>query len=451
MEPLNWFTIRHGCESKRLEMFLPVMGNSSYLTRHNKWIDTSSEDCQIAKLCLSYFSLPGFEIELPLLNVQSNVLQGYYSFFDYAIAYWCQHLQAAISSSKDSLSIDELSESIEIFLDQHWVEPKYQSPVPKNLTEKLSVLQARGYFEKLVIAVAIGRRQLSVYSSPKSDENVLDLYSLINRIRHELENPAAIANSDLAKIQEFYGQNLFKCPRMSCKFFYHGFSQKEHRDEHIAKHERAFFCSFPNCPMSTLGYASAKELSKHENEKHNIDFNDAEFPDPDLDKPEQVFPCPHCDRQFTRKFNLNQHLRTHSKNAIEERFTCKFCQKSFKRNGDKSRHETTQHSESKKFICGGMLSDGTNWGCGKAFNRGENLARHYKSKRGSKCVPPKSIEADEIPMESDDDMESALADDLSIDSSNHLEKGDSSYSGDIGKEEQSRRGTHSENWTMLIP
>jgi ribosomal protein L37AE/L43A len=60
-------------------------------------------------------------------------------------------------------------------------------------------------------------------------------------------------------------------------------------------------------------------------------------------------PCPNCGRNFTRRFNMMTHLKTHDKSRYVEiellmhsrprPHSCEHCRKSFHRIADKQRHE----------------------------------------------------------------------------------------------------------------
>ncbi|KND00606.1 uncharacterized protein SPPG_03733 [Spizellomyces punctatus DAOM BR117] len=95
-------------------------------------------------------------------------------------------------------------------------------------------------------------------------------------------------------------------------------------------------------------------------------------------RPSKIYPCPipGCPKSFTRKFNLQTHLRTHDP-ARARPFECPECKKTFLRVHDLERHETV-HSKIKAHVCPGE-------GCLKRFTRADALRRHLKT---SKCVDP---------------------------------------------------------------
>ncbi|KAF2691375.1 hypothetical protein K458DRAFT_288604, partial [Lentithecium fluviatile CBS 122367] len=175
--------------------------------------------------------------------------------------------------------------------------------------------------------------------------------------------------------------------RVNCVHFYNGFATQLERNEHVLLHERAYYCSFSGCHMSKFGHATLKELQKHEVDYHQtigLDDDDEEYPEI---PPEKVtFDCELCDATFTRKHNLKNHIRLKHSGPNIESFLCPTCGRRFARHGDRTRHESTAHSKANKFICGGTLSNGTGWGCGRAFNRWDVLNRHWKSEKGKACI-----------------------------------------------------------------
>lgn len=99
--------------------------------------------------------------------------------------------------------------------------------------------------------------------------------------------------------------------------------------------------------------------------------------------PKRPFACSLCLKTFTRCATLNNHQRQHTG---ERPFRCRFCGESFAQNNDKKRHERS-HGGEKAFQCGGTRSDGSSWGCGKAFARKDGLLEHHqKTVKGGQCL-----------------------------------------------------------------
>lgn len=103
-----------------------------------------------------------------------------------------------------------------------------------------------------------------------------------------------------------------------------------------------------------------------------------------MPKQPATFHCPLCPKRFTRAFNLQGHLRTHTD---QRPFVCAICGKMFARKNDRKSHELL-HTGEKKFVCKGDLANGQAGGCGASFARASNLTRHLRSKKGRACIKP---------------------------------------------------------------
>ncbi|KAH9208503.1 hypothetical protein DL95DRAFT_373221, partial [Leptodontidium sp. 2 PMI_412] len=86
-----------------------------------------------------------------------------------------------------------------------------------------------------------------------------------------------------------------------------------------------------------------------------------------------------CEKTFTRKAALSDHdLACHTDERLYE---CELesCRKRFGRRRDRERHQKL-HTKKGVFVCKGR------WlGCGRSFNRQDNLVAHLRSKGGHAC------------------------------------------------------------------
>lgn len=98
----------------------------------------------------------------------------------------------------------------------------------------------------------------------------------------------------------------------------------------------------------------------------------------------KVFVChyPGCEKTFSRKLNYLSHYQ--STHEHKKPFECEICHKFFARHSDRRRHEKSQHSQNKGYICGGVLENGVRWGCGKQFKRKDGLTAHWRSLKAKK-------------------------------------------------------------------
>ncbi|TPX59302.1 hypothetical protein SpCBS45565_g07784 [Spizellomyces sp. 'palustris'] len=78
-------------------------------------------------------------------------------------------------------------------------------------------------------------------------------------------------------------------------------------------------------------------------------------------------PSPNCSKMFTRRYNLQSHMRCHSG---ERPFVCRYCGTTFSRKHDLRRHTRSLHSEDRPHHCGF---------CSLSFARSDALKRHLAS------------------------------------------------------------------------
>ncbi|CAO3596420.1 unnamed protein product [Absidia cylindrospora] len=97
---------------------------------------------------------------------------------------------------------------------------------------------------------------------------------------------------------------------------------------------------------------------------HNKRRNSAKATHPEEN--EKRHACPICRRKFSRRYNLNTHIRTHNANRIKE-FSCDVCGSSFDRKHDRDRHLESVHLGKKSYSC---------MTCNAAFCRRDALSRH---------------------------------------------------------------------------
>ncbi|KAI8092501.1 uncharacterized protein BX664DRAFT_261503, partial [Halteromyces radiatus] len=81
---------------------------------------------------------------------------------------------------------------------------------------------------------------------------------------------------------------------------------------------------------------------------------------------EKRYGCPICRRKFSRRYNLNTHIRTHNANRIKE-FACDICGTAFDRKHDRDRHLGSVHYGNRSYSCNH---------CSATFCRRDALARH---------------------------------------------------------------------------
>ena len=377
--------------------------SSRYLIR-NEYFHIPDVECDMAIRCVVYLSMPEFETCKVVSEIENAILQGNYAFAEYACCFWAVHLEIATTKMSDlgSNRLEELVECLGAFMDLQWENTGKTYTISDTLSESLSVLHDRINYDKVCQAVAAAKSWLRPTAKAPTGDEILRLPRAIAQVRAALEGmmiSPAMTTERRDHIVQYHGQNHFKCARFGCLFFHQGFANLEDREQHVSRHERTFTCAERGCPYSFIGFASMKDLKKHTFDFHGTKTDTVipEFPadvpiQPTQQKerrPLQVkneFRCEHCNKLFTRGYNLRSHLRSH---ADERPFECSTCGSRFARQHDRNRHEAS-HSGEKKFICGGKLDSSPNshWGCGRGFARSDALRLHFRSETGARCIKP---------------------------------------------------------------
>ncbi|KAK7397580.1 hypothetical protein QQX98_013055 [Neonectria punicea] len=393
---LCWSLVEHQ-DDDSVELVHPTV--KEHLIR-TKYLQVPDLESDLAQACLSFLSIEACGRDQDAPQVEHHLMKGYYSFLDYAVACWPLHVQSALPGISDNEEPGLLSECLEGFLDLHWSGPTSELTVSATIMEKIKVFRDADFFPKLAQAIVSARKQLGPSGKGPSPDDPLDLGQITRSIREALEKASSGVsdNHKMALLRTYYGKNSdwFKCPRINCVRFYDGFTRESERNLHIDKHERPYTCTDTGCDKHTFGYATKNALQKHMLEIHGVESGTSavlEFPTP----PKEArgtgkghFRCSQCPKSFTRKFNLQNHIRTHDNSKP---FSCGVCGKAFTRRTDCKRHEA-DHSGDRKYKCAGKLADGTPWGCNAGFTRADKLQEHFKSATGRKCIAARMKEAE---------------------------------------------------------
>ncbi|KAK3684319.1 hypothetical protein B0T22DRAFT_493833 [Podospora appendiculata] len=360
------------------------------LARTNpKLIDHPKVDAELALLSVAYLSFPHMNKRRSEDEIRSDLLSGVHAFYDYATACWVLHLQGGISQLQSLGRRAEFQKTLENFAHQHKSETHVSLTDIKRIQKMLLPIKDSKLYGDITQAIGWAKKQTGKKSQGPTQDDALDIWEVTAQLRSVLESLQA-ASQEPQTLENFYGTNLFKCPRVNCLSYYTGFTTADQRQHHLDKHDRPYHCTFVGCHMEIFGFATMHELKKHLFEFHGT-FDDAAevaFPEPSKGEttetePAGTFQCNLCSKTYTTKYNLNIHLAKHEG---AKPFPCPMCTERFTSQSDATRHELV-HGE-KKFICDGPLKDGKNWGCKAAFRRADKLADHLQSKKGHKCLRP---------------------------------------------------------------
>ena len=249
-------------------------------------ISTKSEELHIAEFCLNYLNFRCFDANLNNSDIRDFVREGYYSFEDYAIAYWLDHLESSTSYSLplDNSSSERLGQIIDTFLTGHGSDP------PQDLTivdsQKFQSIRQWSFIQTLDALAQLA-------SEKKCNESCLDVETQLQRRRliyEDIYTDTKELSVRLRRFLLFNGSGCYKCPKIWCGYFAAGFQRREDRDKHVGQHERPFRCSFDECLHAKLGFESEKGLKRHEKTSHwNGKDSEWVFPKKKPKKPLKIF------------------------------------------------------------------------------------------------------------------------------------------------------------------
>ncbi|KAK8069384.1 hypothetical protein PG994_006000 [Apiospora phragmitis] len=377
----DWIFVHHSSK------YIPTKQSSLYTApflKNDNIFCISEAEKSLTLISIAYLCTELIDREVDEAVLEAALLAGSYGFLEYTSVCWVPHLLSWLQDSPTDEDMLDLAESLEAVLDSHFLEQEQNIMVPQKPLKALSPLEDFDIYTSIAQVVVWMRKQIMGFHCGSEAEDLLDFPQVISKFRSSLEMYFFLNDEDAAQasLGKLYGNNWFKCPRMSCRYFHHGFANRDLRDQHIARHERAYLCTIEGCITATLGCATRAELQKHMLESHGIIGEEDSFrsmPNPDRTQGPKL----HCPKSFTRPANLQSHERSHRN---ERPFACDTCGMTFVRQHDKKRHEETRHAGERRFICYGYLRNGSAWGCQKTFVRADVLNDHHKSQSGRSCI-----------------------------------------------------------------
>jgi len=252
-------------------VLVPLITRNSFLVDQSHVI-LASEEYKLACLCLGYLNFRCFDGGLSESEIRAFVWKGYYSFLDYAAVYWLDHLEQWAQKPSGLESQTLITKLLESFLQKHWPKQQPQIAHPKKIHAKLSLFEDSEFFNQLIQAAVLWRKQLTSYGAVIADSESSNILEPIIRMRSVLETIASSSTTnDILRrnLTSLFGPNLYKCSRVSCNFFAEGFSSKLQCEAHKAKHERPFTCIEISCPFASLGFTTSSELNRHMVDSHH--------------------------------------------------------------------------------------------------------------------------------------------------------------------------------------
>jgi hypothetical protein len=192
---------------------------------------------------------------------------GYYAFTDYAACYWTSHLRAGIACGASEQCTGKLISHLQRFIDSHYRPCDEDTQIPEPTRSLLSCLQEfeGDGFESFLKAFVATERQVDTYGEGAASNNALDIMDIIARIRANFEDGARRESWDEVDQQLFpffYGEAIYKCPRVSCSYFCRGFTSATKRDAHIRKHTPTLFLHLPRLSEASAWLLLAKRVKE---------------------------------------------------------------------------------------------------------------------------------------------------------------------------------------------
>ncbi|KAF4555645.1 NACHT domain-containing protein 1 [Elsinoe fawcettii] len=421
-----------------------VHGTTRRYLLDSKHVNEIKGHLNVARVCLDQFSMEAYGRTIEDDQLTQYVRTGTFAFAEYALTSWVHHMVAAFTrpqSSPDvSLDTDEFAQILDVYLDVYWITPtrtaKATTPI---VTAVQNMVKVKKSTELQMTMAALSQLTSSELEHASAYETIT-AFTTHRRARLSLE-VLAQNGDDIGNLHDLYGELLFKCDRLYCPYFHHGFATATQRDTHKAQHDRHFLCRHIGCAYSILGFPTRQELDSHNTAVHTDDLPaDDEFPPEKTaesrDHVQRLSPlqCSICREAFPNKILLRVHRQTHTD---PRPFVCSSCGQSFSRRQELDRHEFL-HKNEKPFVCRGSDPGGTSWGCGRRFVRMGGLKSHivsgrkgaYKDKKSNQCNIQESVSEETTTAElkrQKIDFRRALAS-LSADTNSQVAPGDTGLS-----------------------
>ncbi|RMZ91157.1 hypothetical protein DV736_g1623, partial [Chaetothyriales sp. CBS 134916] len=240
----------------------------------NEHINGQAVQCELTILCLRYLCLLSLSNGYDEHERRDKTKLGWFSFQDYACAQWESHIVTMVMEYSDLFSDghhgreyeEKFDSALQSFIETHRANlTKEPHPdLEQTPPEQLSRLSGLSFYENLrFLWNHIYTHQQETYDV-RNTVGIAQLDAALQNNRSALEenftpNSEACLNDT---IEDYYGPNLFKCKRVLCKFFYHGFDSKKDRETHDRRHDRPFRCPV-NCDLAPIGFTSSKDMERH--------------------------------------------------------------------------------------------------------------------------------------------------------------------------------------------
>lgn len=253
--------------------------DSRFITDVMPDIHEPSIECDLSVLCIQYLTFPCFDKheEDDEEDLQQLALEGQLAFQDYAVAKWFHHVNSFISSGQKFLDkapdqnarIEALSHALDDFMYKYG-EVDWEQGLVEECKNSCRVFENHSLFDNLVLITSHvytfqkkgfeARHKISINSL---DEALTHNRKILEDLPAKLEKKKAI--NDLTIFRKFYdADRLYKCNRITCRYFSEGFKDKRSRKNHVNIHDRPYYCEVQDCLGQDLGFANDNDLQKYD-------------------------------------------------------------------------------------------------------------------------------------------------------------------------------------------
>ncbi|KAF8454287.1 hypothetical protein BDZ91DRAFT_842142, partial [Kalaharituber pfeilii] len=248
-----------------------------FLTK-SSYVHLPSAEANLAHLCVNYLTFNCFNWTLPGNEIRQFVLDGYFSFQDYAALYWLDHIEILCTNfSANVQEITKIVGPLERFLQQqlNTESPDWQDiRITQAVQSKFTGLEGFPEVYQGLARLASGAVGLKKASRQHCGHDCtlgqftlgfLHLQGHIVKSRQQLEQVFESLSSldSQSNLEQAYGTHWFKCRWPTCVHFSEGFTSRQARDRHETRHQRLFFCTENACPMTDFGCCTLRELNAH--------------------------------------------------------------------------------------------------------------------------------------------------------------------------------------------
>lgn len=237
-------------------------------------IHEPSIECELAALCLRYLTFPCFDlgaIQDPQ-ELKELVLEGHLAFQDYAIAKWFHHINAFVSSGSKFLDqsrscddyLEDLSIALEDFMTQY-DDTDWDEVIVEECRANCDAFKGLPCHDKLVSLTSHIYTVQQKGFDARREVSIKSLAAALDRNRkllEELPSSKVFNSDDLARYCKFYDhERLFKCTKITCRYFSEGFKDSKARKKHVNIHERPFCCEVSDC-LGNEGFGNSGDLQR---------------------------------------------------------------------------------------------------------------------------------------------------------------------------------------------